>query len=101
MCVCVCVCVCVSWAEPDFRYLQREVGIHSNTQTCNRGQKSGGTNQIAVFASSHVKCIFTPTRSTLPPTSYNWHMPASMPAYGQRNQGKNFVGWRIAGGIPP
>ena len=23
-----------SWAEPDFRYLRREVGIHSNTQTC-------------------------------------------------------------------
>ena len=21
-----------SWAEPDFRYLRREVGIHSNTQ---------------------------------------------------------------------
>ena len=38
-----------SWAKPDFRFLRRrEVGIHFNTQTCTRRQKSGGTNQIAV-----------------------------------------------------
>ena len=59
-----------SWAEPDFRYLRREIGIHSNTQICTRSHKSGGTNQIAVSASGH---MFTPTRSTLPPTSCQWH----------------------------
>ena len=47
-------------------------------------------NQIAVSASGH---MCTPTRSTLPPTSCQWHM------LGRRNHGKNFVGWRIAG--PP
>ena len=31
-----------------------------------------------------------PTQSTLPPTSRNSH------THGRRNQGKNFVGWRIA-----
>ena len=58
---------------PGFTSSRREVGIHSNTQTCTRLQKSGGTNQIAVSASVHVKYIFTSTRSTLPPTSCNWH----------------------------
>ena len=38
----------LSWAEPDFRYLRREVGIHSIPKLVLRRQKSGGTNQIAV-----------------------------------------------------
>ena len=79
--------VWASWVEPDFRYLRREVGIHSNTQTCTRRQKSGGTNQIAVSASG------PPTQSTLPPTSCQWH------TLDRRNHGKNSVGQRIAG--PP
>ena len=80
-----------SWAEPDFRFLRREVRIHFNTQTCTRRQKSGGTNQIAVsvaVARNTYLCL----------REAHYHPPV---ATGIRMAGEEFVGWRIAGVSPP